>query len=67
MEVQSLDGRVEQLDKGSCASNMVALNLPEEAAESPSSLAASVGQQLHQAASAFSLSAVVHAQRVGKP
>ena len=39
--------------------------LPEGPAESASSLAATAGQQLHDAPPAFSMSAVVHAQRLG--
>ena len=41
--------------------------LPERNGPDSSSLADSVGQQLHDAAPAFSPSAVVHAHRLGKP
>lgn len=67
VEVHSLDARVEKLDRGSRASNIMMFGLSEEASESAFSLAASVAQQLHEAAPAFSLSAVVRAQRIRKP
>lgn len=62
-----LDGRVQQLDQHSCASNIMVFGLAEGPIKVTSRRATAVGQRLHDTTPVFSQTAVIHAQRLGKP
>ena len=62
---QNLTSQVEQLDQTSRAANIMVFGLPEQHGPDSSSLADTVGQQLHDATAAFSPSAIVRAHRLG--